>query len=107
MLDSQEREQLLTALEQDALNYFPLVPWLTETGCRISEVLTLTWGDLDLPRAEARLWRHKTGDEGYIELWNRLVDTPVFTEPTCRVQTSPTRWRQPPSSARLSFRTRT
>jgi integrase len=75
VLDSEEREQLLAAFEQDASDHFPLVLWLAETGCRISEAETVTWGDLDLSRAEARVFRHKTGEEDYIELSERLVAT--------------------------------
>lgn len=72
VLEATEREQLLEAFQAKEPHCFPLVLFLAETGCRISEPLALTWEDVDLFRSEVRVYRKKTGDFDYIELSDRL-----------------------------------
>ena len=51
VLEATEREQLLEAFQAKEPHCFPLVLFLAETGCRISEPLALTWEDVDLFRS--------------------------------------------------------
>ena len=49
--------------------------FLAETGCRISEAISLTWADVDFARTEATVFRHKTGGEpDHVELSRRIFD---------------------------------
>ena len=86
MLEADERERLLAAFQTEEPHYHLLVLFLAETGCRISEPLTLAWDDVDLARGEARLYRQKTGHHDYIELSQRLLD--VLRERVTRPQSS-------------------
>lgn len=76
VLDSEEREHLLETAAREAPAYSAFVLFLAETGCRISEALTLTWADVDIARGEALVHRHKTGGEpDPVELSGRILDT--------------------------------
>ena len=44
VLDSEEREHLLQVAELVAPTYFPFILFLAETGCRVSEVISLRLG---------------------------------------------------------------
>lgn len=82
VLDSEEREHPLEGFERETPHYFPFVLFLAETGCRISEGISLAWADVDLARSEARVVRHKTGGEvDYIELSERLANTLARVQP--------------------------
>lgn len=84
VLEAEQREALLAAFETREPQYYPLALFLVETGCRISEPLTLAWRDVDLVRAEAKVYRRKTGYFDFVELSERLVTTLRPLEPDLR-----------------------
>ncbi len=75
VLEFDERESLLLAIYQQASNYLEFVTFLAESGCRISEAISLRWKDVDLSAGRARIYRHKTGGRpDDVELSQRVID---------------------------------
>lgn len=68
-LDEDERTRLLEACEDSKNPYLlPIVKLALATGMRKSEILNLTWGNIDLERSKIILWETKNGDKRVVPL---------------------------------------
>ena len=71
-LTADEEERLIAAMEADRPDCVPLVRFALMSGCRLSEVTTLRWADVDL-QAGVAVIRGKGGHVAPIPLTARMV----------------------------------
>jgi integrase len=75
--------EISTEEEQTILNYFmqydkdmyDLVIVLTDTGCRLSEILDLLYKDIDFNSKMIRIWKNKADEPKSVPLTNRAYET--------------------------------
>jgi len=74
-LSDEERERLLIACkESNNVSIYPVVVLALSTGARKSEILNLTWGDIDLKRKVAILHQTKNDERRALPLAGHALD---------------------------------
>ena len=74
-LSDEEREALLEACKQSEWDrLYLLVTLALSTGARLGELMSLTWGDLDLKRGVAKLSETKNGSPRHLPIIASVLD---------------------------------
>ncbi|MFA5794515.1 MAG: site-specific integrase [Candidatus Brocadiia bacterium] len=69
-----EKNELVRLLAFSAPHLKPIIIMALNTGLRLSEVLSLTWADIDLQRRLIKVMVTKNNEPRYIPITNRLMD---------------------------------
>ncbi len=87
-LDTHERERLLEACQESKTSYLYIIIILAlSTGMRYSEIMNLTWSDVDLTRKRIILHETKNGDRRVVSLAGHALDLLIQHESKRRIDT--------------------
>lgn len=88
-LDDDERERLLEACKESSNPYlYPIVVIAMSTGMRYSEIMNLTWADVDLQRSRIILHETKNGDRRAVPIAGKAYEILVHLERKRRLDTN-------------------
>ncbi len=87
-LDQSERERLLQACQESKNSYiYTIVVLALSTGMRYSEIMNLTWKDIDLERKRIILHETKNGDRRVVSLAGHALELLIQHESKRRIDT--------------------